>query len=284
MKRPSFVNQPSPLIVSVIREKTRNMAISYIRNSRYDGAQGYDLHISCLEPEFRTVEHMKAIIDTAEGRPILSLNYDTGYDSSYVSVPDEERAEKLLLSLEAGAAAIDMQGSLYDTASRTGFSDPEHLSPEGLAFKEVNPKEVTYDPIAVEKQMKLIEQVHAMGAEVLMSVHTGVAMSCEQVVSMAKEMEKRGIDILKIVTPSRGIDDNLECLKTNLALSRELKIKYHFHCNGPKGKMTRVTAPMFGSHLIFCNQVYTPASAQEQLHLRTMIDAFRLLEWQTPED
>lgn len=283
MKRPSFAHQPNPLIVSVIKEHTRGDAISAIRNSFYDGAHGYDLHLSFLDPEYRTVEHLKPIIATAGNQPVLALNYDVGF-AGYQSVCDEERAEKLLLAVEAGAACIDMQGCLFDEASRTGLSDPQNLCDKTLPFVAVNPREITFDPVAVEKQKELIKKVHDMGAEVLMSVHTGVIMNAEQILSMAKEMEKRGIDILKIVTPSNGLEDNLECLKANMLMQKELKIACHHHCNGANGKMTRLIAPMFGAHLIFTNQSYTSVSDQTQPLLRTTVDIYRHAEWRLPEE
>ena len=283
MKRPSFANQPDPLIVSVIKEHTRLEAIAAIRDSYFDGAHGYDLHVSFLDPEYRTVEHMKSIIAAAGSQPVLALNYNVGFEG-YVPVSDEERAEKLLLAVEAGAACIDMQGCLFDEASRSGLSDPQNLIDKNLPFVAVNPKEITFDPVAVEKQKELIKKVHDMGAEVLMSVHTGVVMTAEQILSMAKEMEKRGIDILKVVTPSRGLEDNIECLKANMLMQRELKIKTHHHCNGAYGKMTRLIAPMFGAHLIFTNQSYTPVSDMTQPLLRTTVDIYRHAEWRLPEE
>lgn len=281
MQRTSFVHQPRPLIVSVIRARTVAEVIAAIRNSQYDGAQGFDLHLSYLEEDARTPEVLRRIIAAADGLPVLALYYNVGFPG-YAPVPDEDRAACLVRAIEAGASAIDMQGSLFDANACTGFHDPDGVIPQETPFVAANPHEVTFDPAAIEAQRALIARVHALGGEVLMSVHTQVPMSAAQVVSMAQALETRGIDILKMVTPSRNLDDNLACLAANVELGKNLKIPFHYHCSGAPGAMTRIVAPMFGSHLIFTNQTYTPVADENQVHLRTVADAYRGLRWRIP--
>lgn len=55
----------------------------------------------------------------------------------------------MLLTIDAGAAACDIMGDMYDPSSR----------------------ERTRDENAIQKQKRLIDRIHAKGAEVLMSSH-----------------------------------------------------------------------------------------------------------------
>ena len=55
-------------------------------------------------------------------------------------------------------------------------------------------------PEAIKRQRQVIDEVHRLKGEILMSAHTRVHLSVEQCVSMAKEMESRGADIVKVVS------------------------------------------------------------------------------------
>ena len=60
-----------------------------------------------------------------------------------------------------------------------------------------HPEELTEDTEAIEKQMKLIQEIHAAGAEVLMSSHILKFTPAERVLEVALEQKRRGADILK---------------------------------------------------------------------------------------
>ena len=49
-------------------------------------------------------------------------------------------------------------------------------------------------------------------------------MNCEQVVELAKEMESRGPDAVKIVTVALNEDDLIEAMKTTVELKKTLKV------------------------------------------------------------
>ena len=53
------------------------------------------------------------------------------------------------------------------------------------SFTKGNPKEVVTDPEIIEKQCALIDRVHEMGGEVLLSCHPGIQMNTKQVVELA---------------------------------------------------------------------------------------------------
>ena len=60
--------------------------------------------------------------------------------------------------------------------------------------------ELTMKGAAVDRQRRLIDTLHAKGAEVLMSSHVLKFIPAERVLEIAYEHQCRGADICKIVT------------------------------------------------------------------------------------
>lgn len=252
--RKSFVNTPAPMIAGVIKEKNVKDAIAQIRNSQYHGATGIDLHLSCLDDEFKTVGSIRSIINSSK-LPILALNYNLSYDKGIYESTEEERTGLILKAIEAGAAAADIQGYTFDLPSKSGFR--EEFSHLDYSFIKGNPKEVVVDSAVIDKQMEFIENVHGMGAEVLLSNHPGIPMTTQQVVELALFVEKRKPDIIKIVTVANTEDEMVEAFKTMTTLKREVKTPVSYHCSGKFGGLTRIVNPMLGGFMCFCNDRYT---------------------------
>ena len=270
--RKSFVKQPSPVLAGVVREKTVRGAMAMIRNCEYHGANVLDLHLSCLDEEARTVESLKRIINSTK-LPMLGLSYNQAYDTEPLNMTEEERIELLWRFVEAGGAAIDVQGYTYDRPSKTEFNASFSNMPQ--SFVRSAPKEVVMDEAVIEKQKALIQRAHEAGAEVLLSTHTGVYLDCDQVVELAKYLEKRGADILKIVTPCDTLEQAVGSMRTMLTLKKEVAMPTHLHCSGEAGQLTRILNPLLGGYLIFCCDGYTESSTFGQLDLQT---AKRLLD------
>lgn len=264
--RKSFVNVPSPALAGVIRERTVRDCIAEIRNCEYHGADVIDLHLSCMNPECRSVEALQSIVDACS-KPILALHYRQNYDHEIEEIDEEERVAALLTAVDAGVAAIDMQGYTFDLESKSHFR--KEFAECGYSFVKNDPKEIVVDPCIIEKQMALIEEVHARGAEVLLSTHPGVVMNTEQVVDLALFLEKRKPDIIKIITGCNNEDELAESFKTMVTLKKEVKTPVHFHCGGKAGKLSRIVNPMLGAHLCFCIDRYSASSNFEQLDLQT---------------
>ena len=245
----------APAVAGVVREKNVRSAIAEIKNCLYDGADMIDLHLSCLENS--DTECLKEIIASSR-LPVLALNYGIGQT-------EEERVASLLRAVEAGAAGIDMQGYTFHLPSKKAFCGEDRYS-----FTAGNPKEIVTDPEIIEKQYRLIEQVHSMGAEVLLSCHPGIPMNCEQVVELARFLEQRGPDIIKIVTRANTQEDADECIRTMLALKKEIKTPVSYHANGKAGVLTRIINPLLGGQIAFCVDRYCEESTLEQLDLRTV--------------
>lgn len=263
---------PAPAVAGCIRERTVKAAIAEIKNCYYSGADMIDLHISCLEDT--SAEALKKIISSTD-LPVLALNYDQHYDWSRIHQTEEERVASLLRAVEAGAAGIDMQGYTFHILSRSEFCGKDHYS-----FTKDAPKEVVTDPAIIEKQCALIEKVHSMGAEVLLSCHPGVPMDTQQVVALARFLEERGPDIIKIVSRANTKADCDEAVRAMTVLKRELKTPISYHANGKAGIPTRILNPLQGGQIAFCIDRYNEGSTMEQLDLRTArkaVDSVRRL-------
>ena len=245
----------SPALAGVVREKSTNAAIAEIQNCIYDGATMIDLHLSCLE---QTDTESLARIMQASRLPVLALHYPTERH-----VTEEERVDSLLRAVEAGAAGIDIQGYTFHHPSKKEFCGEDKYS-----FTKGNPKEVVTDTQIIEKQCALIERVHAMGAEVLLSCQPGIPMKAEQVVELALFLEKRRPDIIKIVTRAKCEEDLIESLRAMTLLKKELKTPVTYHAGGRAGKLSRILNPVLGGHIVFCVDRFHADSTMEQLDLR----------------
>ena len=74
--------------------------------------------------------------------------------------------------------------------------------------------------------MKLIDDLHERGAEVLMSSHILKYTPAERVLEIALEHQRRGADICKIVTGAETMEQQIENLKIikNVETLRERSI------------------------------------------------------------
>lgn len=251
----------TPALAGVVREKNIRGAIAEIKNCKYDGATMIDLHMSCLEDT--SVESLKKIISSS-ALPVLALNYNNTYTWENAGFSEEERVASFLRAVEAGAAGIDMQGYTYHLPSKSGFCGVDKYS-----FTKGDPKEIVTDETVISMQCELIEKVHSMGAEVLLSCHPGIVMNCEQVVELALFLEKRNPDIIKIVTKAENEDDLTESIKTMMMLKKEIKTPISYHTNGKAGMLSRIINPLLGGQIAFCVDRYNEGSTMEQIDLKT---------------
>ena len=252
----------TPALAGVVKSKSVKGAISEIANCVYGGASMIDLHLSCLERRDR--ESLEAIIGYSR-LPVLALNYNATHDGAPAGFSEEDRVGLFIQAIEAGAAGIDMQGYTFDIKSKDGFFGDDKYS-----FTKGNPKEVVTDEKIISKQRELIEKAHSMGAEVLLSCHPGIVMSCEQIVDLALFLEKRSPDIIKIVTVAENENDLIESFKTMLALKREVKTPVSYHAAGKAGRLSRVVNPILGGHIAFCVEHYNEGSLMEQPQLHAV--------------
>lgn len=263
--RKSIAKLKAPAYAGVVRETTTRAAIAQIKNCLYDGADMIDLHMSCLEDS--SVEALQKIIESTD-LPVLALNYNNTYLWENAGLTEEQRVESFLRAVKAGAAGVDIQGYTYDLPSKTGFHGEDKYS-----FTKGNPREIVTDEAIIAKQCTLIEKVHEMGAEVLLSCHPRLPMTAEQVVELAAFLEKRNPDVIKIVTRAETREQLLESFKAMTLLKQEIKTPVTYHAAGKAGMLSRLVNPVLGGHMVFCVDRFNAGSTMEQVDLRTAREA-----------
>jgi hypothetical protein len=200
------------------------------------------IHLEKLAPEYMTPDHLQRIFNYSCDLPMYTMNY-RGSHSQHKD--DQQLIDEQIMAVKAGANMIDMMGDMFDKS----------------------PMELTRNPEAIEKQKRVIAEVHALGGEVLMSSHTWVYMTAEEVLAHAQELESRGADFIKIAMRVNSEEEMVDAVKTTSVVSKALRVPFLHICMGFHGKLHRAVGPMFGSCFALCVQRYTPAGHKEKVLL-----------------
>ena len=164
---------------------------------------------------------------------------------------DEEIGDELVKALSCGATLGDVPGSLFDAESGMGV---------GL--------ELTYKQEAIDKQMELIDRIHSMGKEALMSSHTLKFEPAETVLKIALEQQRRGADIVKIVTGANSDEEQMENLRITTLLKKELKVPFLFLSAGTHSKIHRMVGPQLGCVTYLAVREHDSAAVSTQPTIR----------------
>ena len=203
----TFLNHETPLLTVMLQCETPEVAIGRIRNANCLGADAYGLQVESLRPQYRNPDTYKRLFNEMKGRPCYVTNYRKKGSECET---DDVLAEGLLELAQSGATLVDIMGDLFCR----------------------HPEELTEDTEAIEKQMKLIQEMHTAGAEVLMSSHILKFTPAERVLEVALEQKRRGADIIKIVTGAESMEQQIENLRITDLLKRELGAPFLFLSGG----------------------------------------------------
>ncbi|MBR0326264.1 MAG: type I 3-dehydroquinate dehydratase [Clostridia bacterium] len=271
MRKCSFTESGEPIILGVLKEATVDETLKQIRDCEAAGATAFNLHLSLLEGESREPSSLKRIFEGSDS-PIMAVHYNNNPKGVTRKATSDERMAEVIRAVKCGAAGIDMQGYTFCADSRATLE--KYGDPERYPFITASPKEVVLDPEIIERQKEAIREVHSLGGEVLMSCHTGVFLNTKQIVSLAKLMEERSPDFIKIVTPVDNKDDVIIALNSIRALKRELHTRFSYHCSGRVGRITRYIGPYFGSSQVFAMNHYNEYADKEQLLIAKFADFY----------
>ena len=224
--KPSFLNQNRPLITGMILKGDPDSVRFAVKNSIYDGADCLGIQLECLKKEYKNEAAYKSIFAACSGHPIYITNYRNAENSGF---SDDELAEGLLTALGCGATLGDVPASWFDPESGMGI---------GL--------ELSMKQDAIDKQMKLIDRIHEMGKEAIMSSHVLKYTPAETVLEIAFEQQKRGADIVKIVTAGNSDEEQMENLRITTLLKKELKVPFLFLSGGTHSKIHRMIGAQLG--------------------------------------
>ena len=254
-KKPSFLGHSRPLLTCMVQAENPTDAINLARNAAFDGCDAYGFQICRFNPIYRDKKTYHEIFRYMEDRPIYITNYREGFNQG---MTDEERIEGLLYGLECGATLLDVVGDYYA---------PGH------------PLQLTEDPVAVDKQKKLIDTIHDRGGEVIMSSHTMKFMQAEGVVELALKQQARGADIVKIVCAANKDEEQIENLRITTLLRDTLDVPFLFLSGGSHYKLHRMIGPMLGSCMYLCVQQHDILSTKSQPVLRAVRDVLNNFDY-----
>ena len=156
-------------------------------------------------------------------------------------------AEELLELAMCGATLCDVMGDLFDRQS----------------------DEMAKDTSAIKKQMALIDTLHNAGASVLMSSHIYKFTPAERVLEIAKEQQRRGVDICKIVTGADTMAEQIENLRIITMLKESLDIPFLFLAGG-ECTIHRRLGGHLGNCMTLCVYEHDHLSTSSQPLLRNM--------------
>lgn len=222
----TFLQYEKPLLTVMIQTPSPENAVARIRKSLPLGADAFGLQMESFPAEHHNDDFYRSLIKEMQGRPVYVTNYRSGRNKGRT---DEDLAEELL-------HLADLGGTLFDVMN--DFFDP-------------TPGEFSENPVAVEKQKKLIADLHAKGAEVLMSCHVLKFIPAQEVLKIALAQQERGADIVKIVTGAETEEQQIENLRICLLLKEKLSVPFLF-LSGGKSKILRRIGPKLGCCMYLC--------------------------------
>jgi hypothetical protein len=196
-----------------------------------------------MAPDQRDEAQIRRVLQYMGNRPVYMTNYRHGFNKDKT---DEQLGDELVDLAKWGATLLDVMGDYYCRAEN----------------------ELTMDAAAIEKQKRLIDRIHEAGGEVLMSSHVLKYTPAEEVLRIALEQQKRGADVVKIVTAANSVEEEMENLRITTLLKKELDVPFLFLSGGTHCRMHRTIGPMLGCVMALCVQKYDARSSKDQPLLR----------------
>ena len=244
MKENLFLNYEKPVLTCMVQAHTAERVKELIDLSLPEGAEAFGMQFCRMRAEDRTPEVYKMLFDYAGDKPVYVTNYRQAVNEGKT---DEQLGEELVEMAACGAALCDVMGDYYDRC-------------EG---------EMTMDEEAVKKQMELIDAIHAKGAAVVMSSHVLKYTPAERVLEIAREHQRRGADICKIVAGAEDMAQQIENLRIIDRLKKEMNIPFLYLAGGECRILRRIGANI-GSCMSLCVHEHDDLATPSQPLLRDM--------------
>ena len=257
MAKIKFTQLKQPLICTIISDSNPGDCIRTVMLSDYDGTDAFEMNLMMLEKRYLNEKDLKSIY-TATVKPMLVCHYRWDYEK-HLEIDEEKRIQLLINAVRWGASGIDLEADAFDPSP-----GPKEWTEEAKRYsldraRKHKPRDWTINPKAIKRQKEVIDEIHRLGGEVLMSTHTRIHLTVGQAVSMAKEMASRGADVVKVVSVDCSFEDLLDTMRSTIKIKKVLKVPFIMMSHGQHSKIGRVVCPMLGSMLAFCTQPGSPA-------------------------
>ncbi len=228
-----------PKITAMIQARTPDRIFELIEKGIEGGADAFGIQVEQIEYKYRTEEIFKQIFTKCGEKTVYITNYRNNLNTEK---SDNVLAEELLKIADFGAELFDVPADMFAPCDT----------------------QITYDESAIEKQKELIAKLHKKGKRVLMSSHTGLVMSYDEIYSLIREQKSRGADVAKIVSVSKTYEDELSCIETSARLAREGITDFLFLTGGEYHKLHRRTAPLIAGGMFLCVAEYDELATKAQ--------------------
>lgn len=238
MKKRTFLDYEKPLLTSMVQAGDPDRIKALIDASIPEGAEAIGMQFCKLKVEYRNEKTYRELFAYTD-LPIYVTNYRNHI--SNIGKSDDVLAAELVELAECGATLCDVMGDYFDAC-------------EG---------ELTMNEDAIKKQIRLIDELHGRGAEVLMSSHVLKFTPAERVLEIALEHQRRGADICKIVTGAENTEQQIENLRIINLLKENLKIPFLFLCGG-ECKILRRIGGNLGCCMYLCVHEYDELATKSQ--------------------
>lgn len=206
--RKRFLDSDKAILTVMVQNPSKEAIINTINEAKFNGAEAFGIQFETLDVKHRNRQDYIDIFKATGDLPIYITNYRRG---SNEGKSDDILASELLEIAAMDSLLIDVMGDF---------------------FGEKNEFELTMDEVSVDKQMKLIDEIHKKGSLVMMSSHVCKFIPLEKVLEIAFEQKRRGADIIKIVTGASNIEEQIENLRITNVLKEQLDKPFLFLSNG----------------------------------------------------
>ncbi|HEX2270788.1 MAG TPA: type I 3-dehydroquinate dehydratase [Pyrinomonadaceae bacterium] len=239
---PLFATLEKPLIVAVcVANDARTTVESAVRSI----AAGADL-VEVNVAQLSDAEIFK--LDLPPELPCYVVcrrrKFMSVYGLEWRALPERhDEARMLLLSslIDSGAQGFDME---CDT-----FADGSGVIPEPLPAEL---QELSVGETPVRLQMDLINACRARNAEVILSCHSGTALTTAQTLALAGLMAGRGAGVIKIVNSHQDATYCGEALNAIIRMRETISIPFLVTSVGPFSNVLRMAGCYLGNSYVFC--------------------------------
>ena len=242
MSKKSFLGYDRPLLTAMLQAYTPGRVEELLELCRSEGADAFGMQFCRMKDQYKSRETYKRLFDLAGDLPVYVTNYRQGENEGK---SDDDLAAGLLELAECGATLCDVMGDMFDKQD----------------------DEMARDEAAIEKQMRLIDEIHARGAEVIMSSHIFRFTPAERVMEIALEQKRRGADICKIVSGADSMEQQIENLRIVNMLKEKLGVPFLFLSAGECSILRRIGGEL-GCCMYLCVHEYDELATPTQPLLR----------------